>query len=59
MARIRADGTWHDALLASAWRLLPLAFVAAVLTCVFAYRSEQEATSAMVWAEEPVGVVWE
>lgn len=58
-ARIEAEMSWQDALLAPAWRLLPIAFVAAAMACMLAYRSHIDASAALVWSEEPVGVVWE
>jgi hypothetical protein len=59
LARVAAEPPWPEILLSSARRLLPLALVAAALSCSLAYRSHQDAGAALVWSEDPVGASWE
>ena len=59
MTRVVAEQSWQEALLAPAWRLLPVAFCAAAAACGLAYWSDQGASAALVWAEEPAGTVLE
>lgn len=59
MAQIQAEFSWYEALLGPAWRLFPLAFAIVMMTCAFAYQTQQDAVSSSVWAEEPASVVWE
>ncbi|MCU0657757.1 MAG: hypothetical protein MUF64_21590 [Polyangiaceae bacterium] len=58
-ARINAELGWHEQLLSPAWRLLPAGLVMAAAACLVAYQSERAALVAVVWEEEPIGLVSE